>query len=99
MGSGRLQASGPGVSIGSLIKGHFRWETCEDPQGLRRQIIGAGLMGIGAVTAVDCSIGQGLSAMSILAYCGPVTLLALMAGVARGLRQLLVGFSSLGHLK
>lgn len=86
-----------GAFIGSLIKGHFRWEACEDPRELRRQIIGAGLMGIGAVTAVGCSIGQGLSAMSVLAYSGPVTLLALMAGAALGLRQLLVGFSPLGH--
>ena len=83
-----------GAFIGSLIKGHFRWEACEDPRELRRQIIGAGLMGVGAVTAVGCSIGQGLSAMSVLAYSGPVTLIALMAGAALGLRQLITGFSS-----
>lgn len=82
-----------GAFIGSLIKGHFRWEACEDPRELRRQIIGAGLMGIGAVTAVGCSIGQGLSAISVLAYSGPVTLAAIIAGAALGLRQILVGFA------
>ncbi len=82
-----------GAFIGSLIKGHFRWEACEDPRELRRQIIGAGLMGVGAVTAVGCSIGQGLSAISVLAYSGPITLVAIIAGAALGLRQILVGFA------
>ena len=83
-----------GAFIGSLIKGHFRWEACEDPRELRRQIIGAGIMGIGAVTAMGCSIGQGLSAISLLAYSGPVTLMAIIAGAALGLRQLMVGFAN-----
>lgn len=82
-----------GAFIGSLIKGHFRWEACDDPRELRRQIIGAGLMGVGAVTALGCSIGQGLSAMSVLAYSGPVTLAALMVGAALGLRQLMLGIA------
>ncbi|PLW77830.1 YeeE/YedE family protein [Cohaesibacter celericrescens] len=83
-----------GAFIGSLIKGHFRWEACEDPRELRRQIIGAGLMGVGAVTAVGCSIGQGLSAISVLSYSGPVTLIAIIAGAALGLRQIMVGFAN-----
>ena len=83
-----------GAFIGSLIKGHFRWEACEDPRELRRQIIGAGLMGVGAVTAVGCSIGQGLSAISVLSYSGPVTLIAIIAGAALGLRQIIVGFAN-----
>ena len=82
-----------GALIGSLIKGHFRWEACDDPRELRRQILGAALMGIGAVVAVGCSIGQGLSAFSVLAYSAPVTLLCIMAGAALGLRQLILGFA------
>ena len=65
-----------GAFIGSLIKGHFRWEACEDPRELRRQILGAALMGGGAVVAVGCSVGQGLSAFSLLAFSAPVTVLA-----------------------
>ncbi|MDP5085623.1 MAG: YeeE/YedE family protein [Yoonia sp.] len=82
-----------GAFMGSLIKGHFRWEACEDPRELRRQIIGAGLMGVGAVIAVGCSIGQGLSAFSLLAFSAPVTFAAMFAGAALGLRQLIVGFA------
>ncbi|GGF80802.1 hypothetical protein SAMN05216376_11529 [Mameliella alba] len=81
-----------GAFIGSLFKGHFRWEACEDPRELRRQIIGAALMGGGAVIALGCSIGQGLSAFSVLAISAPVTFAAIFAGAALGLRQLIVGF-------
>lgn len=81
-----------GAFIGSLIKGHFRWEACEDPRELRRQITGAALMGAGAVIAIGCSIGQGLTAFSVLAFSAPVTFASIFAGAAFGLRQLIVGF-------
>lgn len=82
-----------GAFAGSLIKGHFRWEACEDPRELRRQILGAGMMGVGAVIALGCSIGQGLSAFSVLAFSAPVTFFAIFVGAAIGLRQLIVGFA------
>ena len=82
-----------GAFLGSLIKGQFRWEACEDPRELRRQILGAAFMGSGAVIAVGCSVGQGLSAFSVLAFSAPVTLLAICVGAAIGLRQLIEGFA------
>jgi len=81
-----------GAFIGSLIKGHFRWEACDDPRELRRQITGAALMGTGAVIAMGCTVGQGLSAFSLLSYSAPVTFLSIFAGAAFGLRQLIEGF-------
>lgn len=81
-----------GSFLGSLIKGHFRWEACEDPRELRRQILGAAAMGIGAVTAFGCTIGQGISAFSVLAVSAPVTLGAIFLGASIGLRQLITGF-------
>ncbi len=81
-----------GAFIGSLIKGHFRWEACEDPRELRRQIIGAAVMGAGAVIAMGCTVGQGMTAFSVLAISAPVTFLAIFAGAAFGLRQLIEGF-------
>jgi len=81
-----------GALAGSLIKGHFRWEACDDPRELGRQILGASLMGIGSVLALGCSVGQGLSALSVLAYSAPVTLTSIMIGAAIGLRQLIQGF-------
>lgn len=81
-----------GACLGSYSKGHFRWEACEDPRELRRQILGAAIMGAGAVLAVGCSIGQGISAFSVLAFSAPITFAAIFAGAAIGLRQLITGF-------
>ena len=82
-----------GAFIGSLIKGHFRWEACEDPRELRRQIVGAAVMGVGAVLALGCSVGQGITAFSVLSYSAPVTFVAIYVGARIGLRQLIEGFA------
>ncbi|MFK7762686.1 MAG: YeeE/YedE family protein [Roseobacter sp.] len=82
-----------GAALGSYSKGHFRWEACEDPRELKRQIFGAMLMGPGAILAVGCSVGQGISAFSVLAYSAPVTFVAIYVGAAVGLKQLITGFA------
>lgn len=82
-----------GAGFGSYSKGHFRWEACDDPRELRRQILGAAIMGPGAILAVGCSVGQGISAFSVLAFSAPVTFLSIFAGAAFGLRQLIAGFA------
>ena len=82
-----------GTVLGSYSKGHFRWEACEDPRELRRQILGAAIMGPGAILAVGCSVGQGLSAFSVLAFSAPVAFIAIFIGAALGLRQLIAGFA------
>lgn len=82
-----------GAALGSYSKGHFRWEACDDPRELRRQIFGAALMGPGAILAVGCSVGQGISAFSLLAFSAPVAFLAIFAGAALGLKQLISGFA------
>ncbi|MCF6443690.1 YeeE/YedE family protein [Nereida sp. MMG025] len=81
-----------GAFAGSLIKGHFRWEACEDPRELGRQVLGASLMGVGAVFALGCTIGQGISAMSIWTYSAPLVLAAIIFGARLGLRHLIEGF-------
>lgn len=81
-----------GAFIGSWYRGIFRWEGCEDPRELGRQVLGACLMGIGGVTALGCSVGQGVSAFATLAISGPVTLAAIVAGALLGLRHLISGF-------
>ncbi len=91
-GTGSVVGVVLGALLGSLIKGHFRWEACDDPRELRRQLLGAFIMGVGAVVAVGCSVGQGLSAFSVLAYSAPVTFVCIMLGAAVGLRQLIWGF-------
>ncbi len=81
-----------GAFAGSMIRGLFRWEACEDPRELGRQVSGAALMGVGGVIAMGCSIGQGVSGIATLAWSGPVTLAAISLGAVVGLRQLIAGF-------
>ena len=80
-----------GAFIGTIIKDQFRWEACEDPRELGRQVFGAMLMGVGAILAVGCSIGQGISAFSTLAYSAPLTFIMIFIGTTIGLRRMLEG--------
>ncbi len=82
-----------GAFIGSLFKGHFRWEACEDPRELKRQVLGAVLMGFGAILAMGCTIGQGISAFSLLTINAPIVFVSIFTGAALGLRQLIAGLS------
>ncbi|SFI30831.1 YeeE/YedE family protein [Albimonas pacifica] len=81
-----------GALAGSLRRGGFRWEACEDPRELGRQVGGAALMGVGGVVAMGCAIGQGLSGFATLAWSGPVTLAAICAGAALGLHRMIAGY-------
>ena len=90
-GVGSVAGVVAGAVLASLGQGRFRWEACEDPRELRRQIIGACLMGMGAVLALGCTIGQGLSAMSILAWSAPLAVAGIVIGAVAGLRQLIEG--------
>lgn len=80
-----------GAFAGSMIKGHFRWEACEDPRELKRQVMGAVLMGIGAILAMGCTVGQGMSAFSLMTLNAPLVFGAIFIGAAVGLRQLIEG--------
>ena len=80
-----------GAVFGSLIKGHFKLEACEDPRELQRQIAGAILMGVGATFAFGCSVGQGLSAMAVLSVNAPLAIISIFVGARLGLSYLITG--------
>lgn len=83
-----------GAALAAAWRRRFRWEACEDPRELGRQVAGASLMGMGGVIAMGCSVGQGASAMATLSYSAPVVVLSIVVGALVGLRQLLRGFQS-----
>jgi hypothetical protein len=83
-----------GSVIGSLIQDGFRWEACEDPRELRRQMGGAVAMGLGAVLAAGCSVGQGMSALSLLSVTAPVVAASIWVGAWIGLRHLIAGLEA-----
>lgn len=74
-----------GVIIGSLLtalaRGQHRLEGFESAGQMSRYIAGGILMGIGGALALGCSIGQGLTGLSTLAYSSMVSALAIVVGV------------------
>jgi uncharacterized protein len=56
-----------GSFVISMLTRQFRWEGFRDAEDTANHLIGAALMGIGGVTALGCTVGQGLSGVSTLA--------------------------------
>ncbi|MBK9682567.1 MAG: YeeE/YedE family protein [Betaproteobacteria bacterium] len=86
-------ASVLGVIAGSaayaLASKSFRWEGFASMDDLRNQLVGAMLMGFGGVTALGCTIGQGLSGLSTLAIGSFIAVAGIMAGSVATLKYLL----------
>jgi uncharacterized membrane protein YedE/YeeE len=77
-------ASVLGVVLGSFAYAistrQFRWEGFASLEDLRTQLIGAVLMGFGGVTAIGCTVGQGLSGVSTLAIGSFIALSGIVGG-------------------
>lgn len=74
-------------------KNEFRWEAFDDPREMRRHVVGAVLMGTGGVLAQGCTIGQGMSAASVLSVSAPLFLIMVFVGARIGLWHLIEGQS------
>ena len=77
-------ASVLGVVLGSaayaLAARQFRWEGFASLADLRNQLVGAVLMGFGGITALGCTIGQGISGLSTLAIGSFIAVAGIIAG-------------------
>ena len=84
-----------GVALGAAAvawrKRDVRWEACDDARELGRHIVGAFLMGTGGVFAMGCTIGQGITAPSVLAISAPLVMFSIALGARLGLSYLLEG--------
>lgn len=69
-----------GAAVHALATRQFRWELFASAADVGRHVGGAVLMGFGGVTALGCSIGQGITGMSTLAVGSSITLAAIAAG-------------------
>lgn len=69
-----------GSAVVALATGRFRWEGFAGTGDLAHHLLGAVLMGVGGVTAMGCSIGQGISGVSTLGATSIVAALAMIAG-------------------
>lgn len=83
-------ASVIGTIVGSFLYARvsrgFRWESFSSAADMRRHLLGAALMGFGGVTAVGCTIGQGISGFSTLALGSLLTFAAIVTGCALTLK-------------
>jgi hypothetical protein len=79
-----------GVVLGSaavaLADGSFRWEGFRGVEDTANHLVGAALMGVGGITALGCTIGQGLSGLSTLSLGSFITLAAIVVGALLALR-------------
>jgi uncharacterized protein len=79
-----------GVVLGSalvaLATRTFRWEGFAGTEDTANHLVGAVLMGVGGVTAMGCTIGQGLTGVSTLALGSFIALVGIIAGGVLGLR-------------
>lgn len=79
-------ASAAGVIGGSLAYAlatrTFRWEGFRDAEDTALHMVGGILMGFGGITALGCTIGQGISGLSTLALGSIITFAAIIAGSA-----------------
>lgn len=77
-------ASVLGVIAGSfvyaLVSRNFRWEGFQGTEDTANHMAGGMLMGFGGVTALGCTVGQGLSGVSTLALGSFVAIAAILAG-------------------
>lgn len=75
-----------GVGIGSFLYAiatkAFRWEHFISAQDMFRHMIGATLMGFGGVTAMGCTIGQGVSGISTLSLGSIIVFVSIVIGAA-----------------
>jgi uncharacterized protein len=83
-------ASVAGIILGSLvyalISKSFRWEGFANAEDTANHLVGGVLMGFGGVTALGCTIGQGLTGISTMAVGSFLTFFAIVAGCVAALK-------------
>jgi len=76
----------PGVAAGAFlaaaIAGELQWQGWSGARSMHRYLIGAALMGFGAMLAGGCSIGAGVTGTSTLAMTAWIALTSMWIGGA-----------------
>ncbi|MEK9969309.1 MAG: YeeE/YedE family protein [Ferrovibrio sp.] len=90
-GTGIVFGTIAGGGLGALTLFEWRWEAFDDHHEMRRHLVGGVLMGFGGVIASGCTIGQGLSAASLLAISAPFAVVGMVIGARLGVAFLVEG--------
>jgi uncharacterized membrane protein YedE/YeeE len=75
-----------GSAAHAVATGTFRWEGFRTVDDLRNHLVGGVLMGVGGVTALGCTIGQGVSGLSTLSVTSLLALGSIVAGAVAALK-------------
>lgn len=75
-----------GALLHSIASRNFRWEGFQNTEDTANHLVGAALMGIGGVTALGCTVGQGLSGLSTLSFGSFIAVAGIMAGGILGVK-------------
>jgi len=75
-----------GSAADALASRTFRWEGFGSVEDVGNHIVGATMMGFGGVTALGCTIGQGITGVSTLAIGSFLALAAIILGCVMALR-------------
>lgn len=70
----------------ALATRELRWEGFRDARDMGQHLLGAVLMGVGGITAIGCSIGQGVSGLSLLSVGSLIAVAAIVVGAVAALR-------------
>jgi uncharacterized membrane protein YedE/YeeE len=78
--AGLLPATFVGAGVGAWLGGDFKWQGFQAENKLGHYLLGATLMGLGAVLAGGCTVGAGMSGGSVFALTAWLTLMAIWLG-------------------
>lgn len=74
-----------GAFVAAATDGTFRWQIPASAAEFRRRVIGAFMMGFGGITALGCTIGQGLTGVSTLSVGSVIAIVSIVGGARLGL--------------
>jgi hypothetical protein len=86
LGIGSVLGLLAGSTAYALATRSFRWEGFHGAEDTANHLVGGALMGVGGVTALGCTVGQGLSGLSTLAIGSLVALVSIVAGGVIGVK-------------
>jgi uncharacterized membrane protein YedE/YeeE len=79
-----------GVVVGAFVQAQlsrsFRWEGFRSTEDTALHLVGAVCMGVGGVTAMGCTVGQGLSGLSTLSLTSMIAVAGIFLGSIVGFR-------------
>jgi uncharacterized membrane protein YedE/YeeE len=74
-----------GAFVAAATDGTFRWQIPASAAEFRRRVLGAFMMGFGGITALGCTIGQGLTGVSTLSVGSVIAIVSIVGGARLGL--------------